>query len=421
MTTILIHTKGNVMATTIISIMHTHAPAEKDILENISQHLCQAFVHDTTPTCETIIYDDFDTAKLPDLQQRQNPIVILAGVDSITTLENLDRKNHSPKCLIWIATESLSEAHHKTVLTHADIILKPRCVDDSSLHQGKSKILHIDELPHNVDTPALLTQMQQPYYQDAINHTQEMGKPKKTCWNLFFKAEQPTPVVALLGGSNLMMDLFTKEVAQNLANHIISKWKGKRFYVVVVSDRFTSQESRDAFTLILELNKTPYITYDDKRLLAALAYVSQRQGHIVLTDECLWKLSICTHIEKLPLYPDNSVGIENPIMHKADEEEIVFEPNIHREQQKLQPVPIAPPGKIVPYVLQNPNTTRSCQSFLTQAISKKNARALDSKPLWRDRKIDTDESNSPMCDFSTLADMISVVLPELKKSVLIPA
>ncbi len=404
------------MAATIISILHTQTPAEIDILSAVSDYLRDAFSHDAPPTCTTIEYNDFDRDSLPDLSQFDNPIVLLTGVDSIATIETLNTKNDCAKCLIWVATESLSEPQHKTALTHADIILKPQCVANSDIYNNHAKILNLAELPHNVNTPSLVNIMQQRHFQDTVQHTLDMSKPNRSCWNLFFKPEQPTPIAALLGGAALMVSPFNKAMAQNMANLIISKWKGKRFYVVVIADHFTSQESRDAFTLILELNKTPYVIYDDKRLLAALAYVSQKQGHIVLTEECLWKLTICTHIEKLPEYGDTAIITDNPLQEKSDIEEIIFEPGSDRETQKLQPVPTGPPGKITPYLLRCPSAARSCQEFATQAIASKNLRALDKKPLWRDARITNEDSSSTRCDLSKLTDLITELLPQLERS-----
>ena len=412
--------EGKTMAATIISILHTQTPAEMDILSTVSDYLRHTFSHDSPPICTTIEYNDFDRDSLPNLSQFDNPIVLLTGTDSIATIQTLNTKNDCAKCLIWVATESLNEPQHKTALTHADIILKPKCVADSDVYNN-AKVLNLEELPHSVNTPNLINIMQERYFQDTVQHTLEMSKPNKTCWNLFFKPEQPTPIAALLGGAALMHSPFNKTTAQDLANCIISKWKGKRFYVVVIADHFTSQECRDAFTLILDLNKTPYVIYDDKRLLPALAYVSQKQGHIVLTEECLWKLTICTHIEKLPEYVDTAIMTENPLQEKNDVEEIIFEPSNDRETQKLHPVPTAPPGKIVPYILRCPRAARSCQEFTSQTIATKNLRVLDKKPLWRDPRITSEESSSTRCDFSKLTDLITSHLPQLRQCQIKPA
>lgn len=362
------------MLYTVINISCNESTLEENIFSSLKKKLqLQAGQLDVGLKFQSITYDDEFS-----VEDYENPIMIFVGDHSIDKIKKINEKTNVCKCIIWISTYSTSEENYKILMNNVDILIKPKQTPSSIVYNGKAKEIQTTFVPFDIDIEKLKELSQTSTYQDIEQQTHMMSQPKKTCWRFLFTPQKPTAIAALLGGSSLSNSPFNSQSAWEMAKKITTRWPS--CYIIVITDVHTPADSRNSFTQALERFKKPYILYDQSKLENILAYIAHERGEIVLTEECLWKLSITTNVDYVSDPNDcKTNAISNPI---HDEEEIRFDLIKDESEPRLsQPTTSSQRDTISPYIHINPKGDPHCKQFAISLAQNDHANMLESQAL----------------------------------------
>ena len=360
----------------IICITCEDSILERNILTCVSQAL-QEQAHQKYDIEH--ITEDF-TPEI-DLINYENRIIILTGCETADALNILHKQKDENQCIVWVASNQISEQTHNLISDKVDVIIQPKA-ERNHIESRHIRVFNTSWIPFDIHSEKLKNLSETNLCKETECQTQSMSQPKKSCWNLFFKPSKPTAVAAFLGGTHhTMMNYFTNTMAFSMAKKIKDHWP--TCYVIAVSDTHTPPDSRQAFTQALERHKIPYILYDESNIETVLSFIALNRGEIVLTDDCLWKMSMACNIHYLDetCPPQKNSSIKNPL--HPEEEEVVFEllpqntqPEDHSHTEKHTE------ERIIPYILPSQNNQTANYIFRQNLIEKNLAHNL-LKTTWR--------------------------------------
>ena len=389
---------------------HTESVAAEKSIQYVIDYLYDTLDIGTTSGSgkESATAEYTTVENIREIDDLSNTVIVLAGADSVSDVVSFNEHPHTGKCIIWIATTAMSNENYNLAIEHADIAIIPRVLlknDTFGPKAGtKANIVTVDKPLNPLTLSKIRDISKSDPYQDIQTVARNLMPPKKNCWEFFFKSPPAIPVVVLLGGSRVeSSECFSTTAATLLAQWIAREWSNQRAYLLIVSDKHTPVESRNAFLEVIQNRRISHNQYAHSQLQVVLTFAAYNQGAIVATQECIWKMSMISNIPKLHEVTEGMIDdIYSPTNPIHDVQEIIFEPSLasndrmSSESLKLEPTVTVEIKSIKPHIFGDPHSVETVSEFTSSLLKSGTIEMTNSRKS--NRKTDPNYTLYDHCD-----------------------